>query len=77
MRFAGTQNTVAMLFNLRIDADFKEPHGGFAPVKVTYTWEENGQQKQDIHVARQANETYTITCAAKPKMKSISLERSE
>jgi hypothetical protein len=77
VRFAGTQRNTTMLFNVRIDADYKEPHGGFRPVKVTYVWEENGQVKQDAHVARKPNETYAITCAAKPVMKSIVLELAQ
>jgi hypothetical protein len=63
-----------MLQNTRIDADYTEPNGGFRPVKITYQWEEGGQPKQDVHIARQPGETYTITCAAKPTMKSIALE---
>lgn len=63
--------------DLRIDADYKEPHGGFAPVKITYAWEENGQPKSDVHVATSPTETYTIHCDTKPKMKSITLELAQ
>jgi RNA polymerase sigma factor (sigma-70 family) len=63
-----------MIQAFRIDADYKEPHGGFLPVKITYNWEENGQAKQDIHVAKSADEHYVIKCATKPTMKSIVLE---
>ncbi|HYF49705.1 MAG TPA: hypothetical protein VEJ63_09885, partial [Planctomycetota bacterium] len=77
VRFAGSQNTVAMLFSLRIDADYKEPKGGFAPVKVTYQWEENGAAKQDVKVLTKPEESYTINCDAKPVMKSITLERAD
>ena len=37
--------------NARIDADYKEPAGGFRPVQVTYVWEEGGLEKKDVHVA--------------------------
>ena len=37
--------------------DYKEPAGGFRPVKITYNWEENGQAKSDVHVATQPRET--------------------
>ena len=74
VRFAGTQRNTTMLYNLRIDADYREPAGGFRPVKVTYAWEENGKPKQDVHVVRKPDETYLITCAAKPLMKSIVVE---
>lgn len=74
VRFVGEQRNTAVIFDLRIDADYKEPAGGFAPVKVTYMWDENGQTKQDVHVAKRPNETYTIDCAAKPVMKSIAVE---
>jgi hypothetical protein len=74
VRFSGTERNTCVLFDERIAADYREPHGGFAPVKVTYTWEEGGQPKQDVHVARRPNETYTIRCAGSPTMKSIALE---
>ena len=66
-----------MIHNLRIDADFTDPHGGFAPVKVTYVWQEGGQEKKDVHVAKAAQETYKITCAEKPVMKSLVVELAE
>ena len=40
VKFAGTQRNTTCIFDLRIDVDYKEPAGGFRPVKVTYTWEE-------------------------------------
>jgi hypothetical protein len=77
VRYAGEQTNVAMIFNLRIDVDYKEPQGGFAPVKITYVWDENGQEKRDVHVAAKPEDAYTITCGAKPTMKSITLERAD
>ena len=75
VRFAGTTNHNATMINaFRIDADYAEPHGGFLPVKITYTWEENGEPKQDVHVAKTPDEHYTIKCSGKPTMKSIVLE---
>ncbi|HTU22556.1 MAG TPA: hypothetical protein VMG10_31245 [Gemmataceae bacterium] len=65
------------IFNFRIDADYREPFGGFRPVRVTYMWEEDGHPKRDVHVARKPQETYTIRCVAKPIMKSIVLELAE
>lgn len=44
------------------------------PVQVTYRWEEQGREKQDLHLARAAVETYKIVCAQKPTMKSLTLE---
>ncbi len=75
VRFTGRQRNTTVLLDLRIDADYAEPHGGLAPVKVTYAWQENGQDKQDIHIAGAAEQSYTIHCAEKPVMKSVSLER--
>jgi hypothetical protein len=63
--------------DLRIDADYKEPRGGFAPVKVTYAYEENGEPKTSTHVATSPTDSYTIHCDAKPKMKSITLELAQ
>jgi hypothetical protein len=77
IRYAGTSRNATGILNFRIDADYREPFGGFRPVKITYTWEENGQSKQHVHVARQPREVYTITCAAKPVMKSVALELAE
>jgi hypothetical protein len=77
VRYAGTSRNITSIFNFRIDADYREPLGGFQPVRVTYEWEEGGQPKQDVHVARKPREKYTICCAAKPVMKSIALELAE
>jgi hypothetical protein len=77
VRFQGQQRNTTLIFDFRIDADYKEPFGGFKPVKVTYVWEENGQEKRDVHVAKSASETYAITCAGAPLMKSIILEQAE
>jgi hypothetical protein len=77
VRYAGTNRNATGIMNFRIDADYREPHGGFRPVKVTYSWDEDGQSKQDVRVARQPRETYTINCAVKPVMKSIVLELAE
>ena len=74
IRYAGHQNNTLGLFGFRIDADYKETNGGFRPVKVTYVWDENGAEKQDVHIAAKPSETYTIKCDAKPTMKSIILE---
>jgi hypothetical protein len=67
---------VGQLFiaELRIDADYKEPHGGLTPIKITYAYDEEGQPKTDVHVAKGGEENYTIHCEGKPVMKSITLE---
>jgi hypothetical protein len=77
VRFAGTNRNATGLLNFRIDADYREPHGGYRPVKVTYAWEENGQPRSHVHVARSPNETFAITCASRPTMKSIRLELAD
>ncbi len=77
VRYAGTSRNATGIMNFRIDADYKEPRGGFRPVKVTYRWEEGGRPKEDVRVARKPDETWTISCAAKPLMKSIVLELAE
>ncbi len=77
VRFSGTSRNATGILNFRIDADYKEPAGGFRPVKVTYAWEEGGQAKEHVHVAKKPQETYTVSCAAKPVMKSIALELAE
>jgi hypothetical protein len=77
VRYAATSRNATGILNFRIDADYKEPKGGFRPVKVTYRWEEGGQAKEDVHVARKPDETWTIACSTKPTMKSIVLELAE
>jgi hypothetical protein len=77
VRYNGTNRNATGLLNFRIDADYREPHGGFRPVKVTYTWDEDGQPKRHVHVARTPRERYTISCATRPVMKAIVLELAE
>jgi hypothetical protein len=77
VRFAGSQRNTTCLFDFRIDADYREPHGGFRPVRVTYRWEEAGKARQDVRVLRKPRQTYTIRCAEKPLMKSVSVEWAE
>ena len=77
VRFAGTSRNATGLFNFCIKADYREPHGGFRPVKLTYVWEEKGKEQRHVHVARKPHEAYSITCAAKPLMRSIALELTE
>ncbi len=77
VRFSGQQRNTTMISNFRIDADYKEPNGGFRPVKITYIWEEGGKEKQDVHIAKAASDTYSIHCDTKPLMKSMILELAE
>ncbi len=56
-------------------AETGHPIGIVSHIKVTYIWEEGGLEKRDVHLAQGPQETYPITCATKPKMKSIVLER--
>jgi hypothetical protein len=75
VRYSAVSRGDLILWRHRIEADYKEPNGGFAPVKITYRWEENGQAREDVHLARSPGENYTITCAQPPVLKSISIER--
>ncbi|HVE38987.1 MAG TPA: hypothetical protein VNM14_03810 [Planctomycetota bacterium] len=77
VRFSGTSRNATGFLNLRIDADYKEPAGGFRPVKVTYRWDEDGKAKEQVFVAKKADETWTVTCAAKPVMKSVVMELAD
>jgi hypothetical protein len=74
IRFVGQQKNTTCLFSLRIDADYREPFGGFRPVKVTYIWEEGGVEKRQTFVARKPQETFVINCESSPTMKSLILE---
>jgi len=77
LRFSGQQQNTTCLFSLRIDADYKQPAGGFRPVKATYLWEEGGLEKQDVHIAKKPEETYEVTCESAPVMKSVILELAQ
>ena len=77
VRYAGTSRNATGLLNFRIDADYREPRGGFRPVKLTYSWEENGKIRTDVHIARQSRDTYRIGCASTPVMKSLVLELAD
>jgi hypothetical protein len=74
LKFEGKEVNTACLFGLRIDVDYREPAGGFRPVKITYVWDEDGKPKSDVHVAAQPQETYTITCGPKTVVKSFAVE---
>ncbi len=74
VRFVGTQVNTTCLLDYRIDADYREPRGGFAPVQVTYVWSEGGAEKRDVHIARTATETWPIQCGQQPVMKSLIVE---
>jgi len=58
------------LADLRIDVDYKEPNGGFLPIKITYDWEGGS----DTHIAKTPTDNYVIKCANKPQLKSITME---
>jgi hypothetical protein len=74
IKFAGTQRNTTCLFDLRIDADYKEPAGAFRPVKITYAWDESGQAKTHTHVAKSERETFGITAGAGAVAKSFAME---
>jgi hypothetical protein len=74
VRYEGSQRNATVLFGSRIDADYSEMQGGFRPVKITYRWQEGGQEKEHVQIARHADERFVIDCAFKPVMKSIALE---
>ena len=77
VRLAGQDRNATVLHDLRISADYVEPHGSFSPVKITYVWDEAGAERRDVHVAVQAQETYTIQCAEKPVLKSLIVEQGQ
>jgi hypothetical protein len=76
VRYSALSRGDLILWRYRIEADYKEPHGGFAPVRITYRWEESGQPREDVHVARSADDSYTIKCAETPVLKSLTIERA-
>lgn len=77
VRYAMTSRNATGILGFRIDADYKEPAGGYRPVKVTYRWSESGAPKEKLFVAGKPSETWAVECAAKPVMDSISLQPAE
>lgn len=74
VRWVGKQRNTTCLFLARIDADYKQPAGGFRPVQVTYLWEEGGIEKKDAHTAAKPSDTWKIQCDGKPTLKSLIVE---
>lgn len=74
VRIRARKSNAVRLSLLRIDADYREPRGGFRPVRVTYTWDEPGGLRRDVHVARSPDESYTVTVGENARMKSLTLE---
>ena len=77
VKLIGSQRNTACIFDMRVDADYKEPNGGFRPVKITYVWDEDGKEKKDEHIAKSATDSYTITCGPKTTAKSVIVELAE
>ena len=77
VKLIGSQRNTACIFDIRIDADYKEPNGGFRPVKITYVWDEDGKEKKDEHIAKSATDSYTIKCGPKTTAKSVIVELAE
>lgn len=65
------------LQNFCVYADYKMPNSGFTPIQITYTWDEAGVEKKDVHVADKAQDVYKVTCTEEPTMKSIVLQRAD
>jgi len=74
VRISASQKNTVCMFDLRLDADYKEPNGGFKPVKITYIWDENGTEKKDEHIAKSPSDTWTINCGPKTVAKSYTVE---
>ena len=78
VRFQSTrQRNTLCIFDLRIDADYREPLGGFRPVKITYLWAEGDAEKRHVHTATRPQDTYRIVCGKAPLMKSLSVELAD
>ena len=78
VRYEATrQRNTLCIFDLRIDADYKQPFGGFRPVKITYAWEEEGTEKRHVHIAKSPKETYGIRCEKRPLMRSLIVELAD
>jgi hypothetical protein len=77
LRLAGKQVNTTQIVDLRIDADYAQPAGGFKPVKITYLWEEDGKPVSHVHVARSPNEAFTLTAGANSVPRSFTMELAD
>ncbi len=85
VRYRLTQKgTVTGIFGLRIDVDYWNTPDGkpprrktFRPLKLTYVWKEGGAEKRHVQVVRKARESYEISSAAAPLMRSLVVELAE
>jgi hypothetical protein len=76
VRFALRQVNTTCLFDLRIDADYREPQGGWAPVQVTYVYDQGGVEQRATRSIASASEPWDITCAQQVVLKSLIVERA-
>jgi hypothetical protein len=77
VRFVGRQVNTAALWDIRIDADYAEPNGGFVPVRITYEWDEAGEAKRHSELVAQAAHQYTINCGPEARVRSYTVELAE
>src|SRR5205823_12732477 len=73
LRFAlGGTNTTG-LFNVRIDADYRDPLAakGFRPFRVTHRWKEGGREHAHAQVITALPSVYTIETGDDPEMVSV------
>ena len=66
-----------MIYQARIDADYREPRGGFRPVRITYAWQEGTVERRHVHVAATPRESYRIFCGNAPLMRSLTVELAD
>jgi hypothetical protein len=74
LRLAGKENNTTAMFDLRISADYREPSGGFSPVKVTFVWTEGSVEKTDSHIVQTPAESWSIQCGPNTVSKSYIVE---
>ena len=75
VRYVARQVNTTCLFDLRIDADYREPHAGLAPVRVTYVYDDDGVEKRAVRISDKASDSWPITCVGKPMLKQLIVER--
>jgi len=78
VRFTGTQRNTLVLQNARIDADYREPQGGFSSGEdYLRVGGKRPAPGRDVHIAQHPGETYSIACGLKPVMKSLIVELAD
>jgi hypothetical protein len=76
LKFALSGNNTIGLFNVRADADYRDPLAakGARPFRVVHRWKDDSQERSHVQTLESLPSTYTIDAAGDPEMISVMVE---